>query len=104
MTLVKRKVPKKLQGILWSVDVNQLDLQKDKAYIINQIFTYGTMAEIHWLFNTYSKKTLLDVFIRQPIKNYSAVRFHFVKNYFLGIKNQPLNKKYYVKNIPRDIQ
>lgn len=103
MTLIKGKVPKKLQGILWSADVADLDVQKNKAYIINQIFSYGRMEEIGWLFKTYSKKTLINVFTRQPIKDYAAARFHFVKDYLLGLKNQPFNKKHYVKNIPRDI-
>jgi len=37
----KRKIPKFLQGVLWSVEVDDLDLQKDRAYIVNQILVYG---------------------------------------------------------------
>lgn len=100
----KKKVPKKLQGILWSIDVGHLDLNKDKDYIIHQIFSYGRMEEILWVFKLYPLKTIKKVFTTTPFKDYRAARFYFVKDYLLNLKDKKLNLKHYVKNIPRDLR
>ena len=95
----KRKIPKKLQPILWSVNVNHLDLNKDKEYIIHQVLIYGTLSEIKWLFDTYSKKDITKVFINSPSKNYPRVVFLFVKNFILKLRNKILNEEKYVTSI-----
>ena len=97
-------LPQYLQGILWSVDIKQLDLQKDQTYIINQILSLGTLKELRWLFHNYPTKTIRNTFLNHPIKDYADSRYHFVKSYLLGLKNQSLNHLRYVKNTPRDLR
>lgn len=99
-----KRVPKSLQGVLWSVDVKNLDLLEDRSYIIHQIFSYGRMEEIRWLFRIYPFKTLSQVFTTHPYKDYETARFYFVKNYLLNLRDRELNEKLYVKNIPRDLR
>ena len=99
----KIKLPKPLQPILWSMDVDKLDIYRDKDYIIHQIFSYGRMEDILWLFHTYPKEILKHVFTTVPYKDYLAARFYFVKNYLLGLKRVFLNEQRYVKNTPRDL-
>ena len=96
--------PARLQGVLWSKSLNNLDLQKDKLYIIHQIFSYGRMEDILWLFHTYSKAELQDTFVHHPYKDYDAARFHFVKNFLLNLKETRLSKESYVKNTPRNFR
>lgn len=96
-------IPSHLQAVLWSVNIHDLDLQKDKSYIIHQIFSYGRLEDIVWLFRSYPKKEIIDVFATTPYKNYRESRFQFVKNYVLGLNNSTLNEKLYVKNTPRDL-
>lgn len=50
------KLPASLQSILWSADIKQLDLTKDKIYIINQILSYGGLKELRWLFSNYDTR------------------------------------------------
>ena len=38
------------------MNVSKLDLEKDRAYIVNQVLSYGTLDEIRWLMRTYGKK------------------------------------------------
>lgn len=102
--LQSKKIPKQLQSILWSADINNLDLGRDKGYIIHQIFSYGDLDDIRWLLKTYPKHLIKRVFINTPYKDYQASRFYFVKNYLLGLKNQDLDERHYVKNIPRDLR
>ncbi len=98
------KIPQKLQGILWSVDIKHLDIEKDKGYIIHQIFSYGNFDDISWVLKTYSKKDIISTFTKIPFKDYRASRFNLIKNFLLGLRNFNLNERLYVKNIPRDIR
>jgi hypothetical protein len=98
------KVPKSLQGILWSVDINDLDLNKNKSYIINQILNLGVLAELKWLFKTYPTSVIKKVFIEKPAKIYRPSSFNFCKNILLGLENKNLSADKYVKTLPRNIR
>lgn len=91
--------PKSLQPILWSADVNKLDIQKDKYYITHQVLIYGTLKEIRWLFQTYGLRTVVGVFLHEPARWYPKKMFYFIKNYILGLKNKNLNEENYVTSI-----
>ncbi|MBI2029433.1 hypothetical protein HYT02_03395 [Candidatus Gottesmanbacteria bacterium] len=95
-------IPKKLQPVLWSTKVDLLDSKKDKYYIIHQIFAYGSLTDIKWLFENYSKKDIIRIF-KSAFKDYRRSRFYFVKNILLDLKNWKPDEKYYVKNTPRVI-
>lgn len=99
MKRLKIKIPKKFQSYLWSVDVKNLDLEKDKDYIIHQILSYGDLEAIKWLFKVYGKKTIKEVFLKHPYKVYSDAHLCFVKNLLLGLKNIPVKKNQYVTSI-----
>jgi len=92
-------IPPALQGILWSVDVKNLDLKEDKNYIIHQILMYGDLKEIVWLFKVYSKEEVKKVFEKAPMKIYNPQGFHFIKNIVLGLKKKPLSPKKYVATL-----
>jgi len=92
------KIPKKLQGVLWSVNVDSLDLKKDRYYIIHQILIYGRMEDIEWLFKNYSKKEIIEVFLL-PYKSYPKFIFYFVKNYLLSCQDKQLDEGAYVTSI-----
>lgn len=96
--------PKRLQAVLWSANINNLDLEKDQTYIIHQIFSHGRIEDILWLFKTYSREKLNEVFTKHPYKDYRPARFNFIKNYILSIKNKTLDDQYYVRNTPRNIR
>jgi len=52
------KKPRNLQSVLWSRDISNLDLQRDKNYIVHQVLMYGSLKDISWLKQTYKKTTL----------------------------------------------
>ena len=88
--------PKNLQAILWSADVNQLDIENNKGYITHQILMYGNLKELRWLFQTYSKRTVIDIFLSHPAKLYPKEMFPFIKNYILGLREVSLDEQDYV--------
>jgi len=99
-----KKVPKRLQPILWSVDVKNLDLEKDKVYIINQILGYGGMETLSWLFKSYPKKVIKQIFINKPLKVYTTAAFNFTKEILLEIKDKKLDPYKYDISLPRIIR
>lgn len=97
------RIPKTLQSILWSTNIDLLDLEKDKYYIIHQILSFGNLDNIIWAFRTYSKKTIIDVF-KKSFKEYRRPRFYFIKDALLGLRKWHPDERYYVKNTPRIIR
>ena len=83
----KIKIPLNFQGILWSADVKNLNLEKDKTYITHQVLMYGTLEQIKWLFKACGKGTVKKVFLEEPKKIYRPAMFHFIRN-FIILKNQ----------------
>ncbi|MDP1722031.1 MAG: hypothetical protein Q8L37_02370 [Candidatus Gottesmanbacteria bacterium] len=96
--------PKDLQGALWSAEVNTMDLEKDKNYIIHQVFSHGSLEDMFWVLRTYPRDSIRHVFATVPYKDYRAPRFYFIKNFLLNLRDTPMNEHRYVKNIPRDIR
>lgn len=96
--------PQHLQGILWSNDINKLDIEKNKTYIIHQLLSYGNISQWRWLFNTYSADEIQSIFLTKPYKDYRAPRFNLIANYLLNVGNHTLNPARYVKNTPRYIR
>lgn len=96
------QIPISLQGVFWSVDTTQLDTQKNKSYIIHQILAFGTLDDIRWLFKTYDRSTITDVFLRQPMKLYTPAAFHFSK-LMLDITDAMAPSNRYDKTLPRYI-
>ena len=102
--MAKKKIPRWLQPTVWSVKVENLDLEKDKVYIINQVLVYGGFKAWRWLFKTYPKKTIIDVFVSQPLKIYTLKIFNFIKEILLNIKDKNLKIENYDRSLPRIIR
>lgn len=90
-------LPENLKGILWSKNINDLDLENDKIYIIHQILSFGDIDEIRWLFKNYSLDEVKTVFINTPKRIYTRSVFLFIKDFILKI-NTGLDEKKYVKS------
>ena len=90
----RQKLPKFLQPYLWSVRIDELDKERDKVYIINQILACGNMKALQWLFANYSAKELRGVFSRHPMRIYRDSSFYFAKNILLNIQKAISRNKY----------
>jgi hypothetical protein len=93
----KTVLPETLKGILWSKNINDIDLENDKIYIIHQVLSFGDIEEIRWLFKNYTLDDIKMVFINIPKRIYTRPVFLFVKEYILKI-NTALDEKNYVKS------
>lgn len=95
----KTKIPKRLQSVLWSVNIDGLDIKKNKSYIIHQILIYGTLIDLKWLLSVYPKKEVINIFLKQPYKSYPGYVYEFVKNYVLDLKQKNIDENAYVTSI-----
>ena len=93
----KTILPENLKGILWSKNIDDIDLENDKIYIIHQVLFFGDIKEIKWLFKNYTLDEIKMVFINIPKRIYTRPVFLFVKEYILKI-NTGLDEKNYVKS------
>jgi hypothetical protein len=91
-------IPEKLQPILWSKNINNLDPEIDKIYIIHQVLAYGSMDDIKIIQKIYSEKEIKNIFKNFPKKIYTKPVFLFIKNFLLNIDDE-LNEKDYVKSL-----
>lgn len=96
-----KKLPRFLKGYFWSVKFNDLDINKDKDYIIHQILCYGDLGSMKWLFKTYGRKSIKESFIKKPVKIYRPQTFNWAKNILLDLANKQLDFRKYVINTPR---
>jgi hypothetical protein len=97
------KFPSDFQALLWSKNINKIDFQKDRIYVIHQILAYGDMKDIHILFKIYPESLITEIFLNYPLKIYTKPVFRFVKSFILNIKDNLAEEKY-VKDFPRSIK
>ncbi len=55
------RLPKSLNSILWSYDLKNLSLERDKEIIITQVLNYGLWDDIKWLLKTYGEDEIKEV-------------------------------------------
>lgn len=97
-------VPQRLQSLFWSAHIKQLDIDRDKPYIIHQVLSHGNLEDIRWLLNTYTKQTVLDVFRHTPYKAYEAARYHFIVRTILQRDQNEFLTSNYVQDSPLNLR
>lgn len=70
-------IPKYIHPFLWSYDIKLMDLKKDKKRIIINVLNLGTKKATDWLFRTYSKKEIKNVFKNSLAGEWSSKSLNF---------------------------
>jgi len=82
------KLPKSVESVLWSYDVNKIDFGLHKKLIISQVLNYGTSDATDWLFKTYELKEIRKVAAQIPLGQWDKKSLALWELY-LGIKPKP---------------
>ena len=90
-----KKIPKQFQRVLWSYNVNKMDLEEDKKEIITQVLNYGTWKDIKLLYKLYPEKDIKEV-VKNPRR---GVWFEKVLNFWTLMFNIRLKKDVWKKAI-----
>jgi len=93
-----KQFPSGLQAVLWSKSLNNLDIDRDKNYIINQVLAFGFLEHLQWLFKIYPKEIVRKTFLNNPIRTYSVKSLDFIKLILFGKKQVDLDEKKYVQH------
>ncbi len=93
------RIPKRLQPILWSADIKDIDLKRDAPLVTHRVLALGELADITWLLKTYGREKVRRIFLEQPQPIYTLAALNFVKNFILDLGKAPFNPKKYVKTV-----
>lgn len=74
-----------LRRLLWSINPEKIDFNKDYIYIIHQILSWGEPEDLKLLFKIYGLEKVKQVFLSYPKRVYTYPALCFVKN-LLGVK------------------
>ncbi len=53
--------PQSVKAVLWSYNLDIIEVQKDKKIIISQVLNFGSEEAIKWLFKQYGYTTIEQV-------------------------------------------
>ena len=53
-----KSIPSKFQIYFWDADINNLDIDENKYYIIARLYTKGNFDAIEWVHQTYTEKDI----------------------------------------------
>ena len=93
--MTKKKIPSNIAQLLWSADLESLDLKLHKKYIIHQVLSQGDLDDWRWLFKQYGKKTLMEAFMNHPKGVYQPRSLYFLSKFVFNL-DESLNSNFYV--------
>lgn len=59
----KNKLPKFLQSVLWSYNLNKMNLKEDKEIIITRVLNYGDWKDLKWLYSVYTENDIKKIIL-----------------------------------------
>lgn len=71
-----------VKNTLWSYDINQVNLQKDKNLIIFNVLNWGTEDAVIWLKNTYSGEDISNTIKESNSNNWSIKSLNYWSKFF----------------------
>ena len=89
---IKNKLPKSVESVLWSYDINKIDFDLHKKLIISQVLNFGTSDATDWLFKTYELKEICKVAEQIPLGQWDKKSLALWALY-LDIKPKPKQER-----------
>jgi hypothetical protein len=83
-----------LKSFCWDIDINTLDLDRHKRFIIERILKLGRPEHVRWLLDTFSKEAIVSVVkisknIDKRTASFWALHFNIPREEVLCL-NRPL--------------
>lgn len=97
INISKKRIIARLSPLIWTKEPKEIDIDKDKNLIIHHVLSMGDLQDIGLLYEIYSKKQIIDEFLKPRKGLYPEPIFKFIK-IFLGI-DKKLDEADYVKSI-----
>lgn len=89
-----------LKSLFWDIDVEKVDFNKNRKFIIERILKYGLPEQVAWLLDNYTEKYIIEVVkisknIDKKTANYWAIHFHIPKEEILCLKRPLMQDCFY---------
>jgi len=75
-------IPSDIRKLFWEIQSNNIDLEKNKKFIISRVLNYGTLSNWSWLRNIYGKDSIVDLIkmgnradLREPSRKLATLIF-----------------------------
>lgn len=81
----KNKLPKPVENVLWSYDLSQIDVNRNKKLIITQVLNFGTKEATDWMFKKYTIGDIRKIAEQIPLGQWEKKSLA-LWSYYLGIK------------------
>ncbi len=75
-------IPKFFAPILWSYNLSEFEIQKNKQIIIMQTINYGSWKHWQWITHTYGKEELRSIISEIPASAFRAPALHLASILF----------------------
>lgn len=85
-------IPLYIHPFLWSYDISQLDLTRNKKRIITNVLNLGTFEATEWLFRTYTHNDIENAVIDPFPGEWSKKSLNFW-GLILGVKPGLINRR-----------
>ena len=56
-----KTIPDHLRPFFWETEFNQINIDKNKPYIIERILELGDDSAVSWLFSNYTKNEIKEI-------------------------------------------
>ena len=72
--MINQPLPSHIAQYFWGDDISQLDLEKNRKYILETLLEKGDSEAIHWLFSIINKQAIFN-FLPKLRLNKKSERF-----------------------------
>lgn len=77
-------MPEELKKYFWDTEFKELDMRKNKRYIISRLYCYGDLKALRWIKENYSNEDIEDVArnsrnLKPLVANYLRQQFNLKK-------------------------
>ncbi len=66
-----QNIPSQFRKFFWDMDFNQLDLGKDRKFIMDRFLNFGTFDTFDWIFKTFNSDEVNDYISKKGIYSLS---------------------------------
>jgi hypothetical protein len=89
-----------LKDMFWDIDIESIDLKKNKEFVIERILKYGFTEQIAWLLKNYNRQSIVEVVkksrnIDKVTANYWAIHFQIKKEEIMCLKRSLMQDCFY---------
>ena len=90
-----KKIPTKFKPCFWDTNFDELDIKKNKYYIISRLYNKGGISGITWVEDNYSDEDIMEA--TKLRRDFHPIVANYLRKKY-GLKKEQMN---YYKMMPK---